>query len=164
MCNCKYGCCAVCSDGTCWGVCCSAPACSTCGCGNCILSGETCLNKTYYLYGNVDGENIYYSFQFQYCLFVEDDASSSSVDDNIQTYMIWYYDAPSGMTLTTSSSDVDGYTNYNNTPYACSPNGASNSYFWESEIISGNYNSVFTPYDLSGCSSSFPDNGNCSSQ
>jgi hypothetical protein len=149
MCNCKYGCCAVCSYGTCYGVCCSDPP-ATCGCGNDLTSGETCLNTTYYVYSSSCTN--YYQFSFQYVIFIPTNGEPP-LDDALLKFIIWVYSLPTSYDwlLTTDSSTVSDLHEYLCQPFIAN---AKNCYMWESDIYLPAM--PFTSYDLSGCSSSYP--------
>jgi len=168
---CKYGCLTPDKDGCLTCNCCPPPPPPPppCGC-NSVLSGEYCLNSTYYLsfpfpasgYSGPPGSTggWYVSFNFGYCIAVG--ASSwSAVHAAIVNYMMWYYSfcidtydssyVTSNYTLTNSgppkSTSAEPYTNVNtyNGP-GVGPRGegkATNCYFWTPYCPAaiGNYSS-----------------------
>jgi len=152
-CNCKCGCCAVCSYSICYGTCCVCPP-ATCGCGNDCLTDDVCLNTTYYMYG----DGTYYSFQFSYVMLVTE-VNGASTEDTIETFMVWYYDIPNGYAISTNYSDVPSGSVLSN---GTCQDYAQNCYMWQTEL----YNSlnsgtaVFTSYAISGCTSKYP-TGEC---
>ena len=152
-CPCKYGCCAVCSYSICYGVCCSAPP-PTCGCGEYIPSGETCLNTSYYLYNT--GYSDYFYFKFGYVLYVPDDSYDISMNDSLKQFMQYYYDTAAlgldNWVLTTDKNDVDGYSQW---PYC--QNYAQNCFIWQSQIVQNL--PPFTPYGntSSNCDTLYPE-------
>lgn len=168
MCNggCECGCAGTCnsticgSTGGCCGACnaCPPPPPPTCGCGQLILSGETCVGGTYYIV--VSSENVYYQFNFGDVLLTPISGYWNSANDCIANYIAFYYGLidfnnaknplPSNFYLTQSppSGSVPG-------PGISGYGIAQNSFFWADWAYSNTYN-VFTSYGVSGCNSTFP--------
>jgi len=180
--GCKYGCAlTLYPDGSCLSDgCCPEPT-PTCGCCEDVLSGETCLNNTYYLVlynysgntQNTEGKTtLYVTMSFTNCIAVAD--SSISHTTAIKNFMIWdaqqnltglgiTQSQANDMTLTTSKPSnayqvqevglsINGYT-------------AEHCFFWVSFMIGDDWLSkyelssvsgVFTSYDLSNCTSHCP--------
>jgi len=152
MCNCKYGCCSVCSYDVCYGVCCSAPA-PTCGCGELVMSGEICLNTTYYVYSTTCA--YYYPFQFQYVLYVPVTGEPAETDALLK-FIQWVYILPSGedWILTTDKSDISNLSEYVCEGFAAKAN---NCFMWECDIYDTPPSMPFTSYDINSCNSNFPE-------
>ncbi len=174
-CGCKCGCWGICSSGNCEAsACCDCPT-PTCGCGEDVLSGESCLNTHYYLiipYG-YDGINYtqyaYVSFGFGYCLATSSNVSASEA---IKNYLFYYfsnqimsiygeYSQASNVCYVTTTKP----TNSNWT--SLGSGSAGNSFFWTYLCITaiGNYSNpdyqqpdglIFTSYALANCSSHYP--------
>jgi hypothetical protein len=182
--GCKYGCWAsIDAEGNCTGgstSCCEAPP-PTCGCCEDILSGETCLDDTYYLVldnysgntQNTEGKTtLYVTMSFTNCIAVAD--SSISHTTAIKNFMIWdgqnfitalgiTQSQANDMTLTTSKPsnayeilqvgvDTAGYS-------------AEHCFFWVSFMVGDDWlskdllnsaNGVFTAYGASDCTSHAP--------
>ena len=162
MCNCKYDCCAVCSYNTCYGVCCSAPP-PTCGCGEGLTSGETCLNTTYYVYSNKYTEYYFY-FKFGYVIFIPVTGGPSLNTSLINFFQVYYSLSVTGYNdwkITKNIKDVPNYPKYT----SCQ-NSAQNCFLWQTDI-DNDYNNnktdqPFTPYLISGCDSAYPSTFPCS--
>ena len=134
-----------------WSLLFSPPPPATCGCGNDLLSGEICLNTTYYVYSN--NCSYYYHFSFEYVIFIPTDGEPS-LDDALLAFMIWIYGlGGSGWTLTTDSSDVSTFANFECESFS---GNAQNCYMWESDIYASPQSMPFTSYDIIGCTSSYP--------
>jgi hypothetical protein len=171
-CDCKCGKCEWCVDGDCW-TCPSCPPPPQCGCGQDLTNDESCINSTYYYYGNNSGSPIYYQFDFQYVIF-EPVSGGGSVDQTIQDFMYsWFYwcggSGSSGGPMYTmtfvgfGTSLPSGYTLEGSV-------SANNCVMWQSDwdtYISNNSpgppsnppNDIFTPYNLTGvpgCSYGYP--------
>ena len=145
-CGCKCSsCCAACFSTGCGGACCPCPASeATCGCGNDILSGETCLNDTYYLswaYPGSPTEGAYVYFKFGYCLATA--SSSISHTDAIKNFMMWFYNQAlnstgytsswfaSNSTLSTTKPNTDIYGDITSaSPGYTTTFNATNAYLW----------------------------------
>jgi hypothetical protein len=179
--GCKYGCWGVMAGSSCLsGGCCDEPP-PTCGCCEDVLSGETCLDNTYYLVlynysgntENTEGQTtLYVTMSFTNCIAVAD--SSISHTTAIKNFMIWdgqynikalgiTQSQANNMTLTTSKPsnayqiqevgyDTDGYS-------------AEHCFFWVSFMVGDNWlsvdvlnsaNGVFTAYGTSDCTSHVP--------
>lgn len=166
-CGCECNCCAACVSGDCWGACCICPP-PTCGCGETILAGETCLNTSYYLVGpNLNNTNPYngehpteyWQFNFGYCLMTP--PTQGSFSENMYQIIAWYYglewlyvsspyNIPSGYYLTSGSppSGIQSATaNYGS---------AINSFVWPNNVDPENSANPFSSYLISGCNSSYP--------
>jgi len=181
MSTCNTGCCSSCCDiclpegycngGACCTSCCPCPppAAGTCGTTQCnppLLSGETCLNATYYYYGKLTSGsstgNVYYTFNFQDVIFVPGGYGYPSMNSSIQTFMLDFF-ANCGI------SSMTGVT-FGTTPppsnYVFVASGIANySFMWQSLVnyIVPNPLTVFTGYGISGCNSSYPTTLPCSS-
>jgi len=180
--GCKYGCWGVMAGSSCLsGGCCDKPA-PTCGCCEDVLSGETCLDKTYYLVlynysgntENTEGKTtVYVYITFENCIATAP-VSGLTVDEGITNFMIWAYqdvfttygitsEDNSNMTLTTTEPSNAFFLN----------TGASglvgeHCFFWLTDDLKGDAqyfrtltqlsasNSVFTEYDTSDCSYQVP--------
>lgn len=162
-CGCKYGCCGACSYGDCvWADCCVKPP-PTCGCGEALTAGETCLNNTYYLYNpDYDTCSYYFYFKFGYVIFIPDEGDSQSVNNTIKGYMECYYNVSiyglSGWKITTDTSDITDFDKY--TEYTHCQNNAQNCFMWQAKVPQL---MPFTPYGNTSCDVKYPSNYPCSS-
>jgi hypothetical protein len=178
MCNggCKCGCAGTCnsticgSTGGCCGACNACPPSPppSCGCGELILAGETCLNTSYFLVGPnlnntnpYDGSNPteYWQFNFGYCLMTP--PTQGSFNENMYQIIAWYYDLewlyisspyniPSGYYLTSISAPTgisSATGNYGS---------AKNSFVWPNNVAPENNANPFSSYLISECNSSYP--------
>lgn len=160
-CGCECNCCASCVSGDCWGACCICPP-PTCGCGEPLSSGETCLNQAYYLVATntQTGKQAYFQFNFGYVILTSLSGTSfSSAIDCIGQWIAIYYQLdisnlwvgnyvtgtfPTGIPAATETGTGSPITGYGY---------ATNSFLWAIDV---NYyqSNPFTPYGT--CSSQYP--------
>jgi len=168
MCNggCECGCAGTCnsticsSTGGCCGACnaCPPPPPPSCGCGELILSGETCINGVYFLVDT--SNNVYYQFNFGYVLATPITGSWSSTDEEIANLIAFYYNLIP-MQQSQISNQVPSYMYLTQTL----PNGvvpalsnycfAQNCFLWPNFTTAGP-GEMFSSYDIIGCSSYYP--------
>jgi len=151
MCNggCECGCAGSCnsvicsSTGGCCGMCntCPPPPPPTCGCGEIILSGETCINGNYYLVDT--SNNVYYQFNFGYVLATPmQEGNWTSINEEISNLIAFYYKLIP-MNLNGSSNQVPTYMYLTQTmPGGISPAYpaycfAQNCFMWPNFITAG---------------------------
>uniref|UniRef100_A0A6C0ISL9 Uncharacterized protein n=1 Tax=viral metagenome TaxID=1070528 RepID=A0A6C0ISL9_9ZZZZ len=165
MCNggCECGCAGSCnnvlcgSTGGCCGMCntCPPPPPPTCGCGETVLSGETCINGIYYIVNT--STNQYYQFNFGYVLMtpiISDNGCCGDLSEAISMLIIIYYN------LTTTSSIPPGYVLTQTIPDGATNalpgyGIAQNCFMWPGNVCAWEMN-PFTSYDLVDCASIFP--------
>lgn len=161
-CGCKCGCWGSCSNGNCFdNACCTCPP-PTCGCGEPLAEGETCLNQPYYLVAtNTEtGQQVYFQFNFEYVILttLTGTTFSSPLDCISQWIAIYYqldtgnwfvgdyitYNFPTGIPAATETGAGSPITGYGY---------ATNSFLWAIDV---NYYSPdpFTPYGT--CNSQYP--------
>jgi hypothetical protein len=156
-CGCKCSnCCAICDNG-CWGACCVCPTTpTTCGCGEPLVTGETCLNSTYYYYGNQTSGaytgNVYYALDFQYVIFVPEGGSTLSVSETIQYYMSYYF---SNCGIGNISPYTFNETKPDSSYVLAESISANNCFMYACDITAGLY-APFEPYYISGCDYGWP--------
>ncbi len=154
----------VCYYGYCEANACNTCAPPTCGCGETISTGETCLNQAYYLVAiNVEtGNQQYFQFSFGYCILT---TLSGTVFTNsnqcIEQWILIYYNLygsslweplyltttlPTGMTPATYDGLGNSVTGYGY---------SQNAFLWAIDV---NYlqTNPFTSYAISGYNSQFP--------
>ena len=179
-CGCKCSkCCAICSGGKCYGACCPCPPPPPpppCGCGNKLISGESCLNSTYYLtfpmnytdpYTQITYSYGYVSFTFGYCIAV---GSAIPTSNAIFNWISFYYqnnisvftsvgNITSNGNCSTSEPDTTTYFNVGTAFGNIGPTSADNCYFWTYICTDqvGNWGypggEILTGFDITGCTS-----------
>jgi hypothetical protein len=164
-CGCECGCWGVCYNHSyCEGNACNTCSLPTCGCGQTVSSGETCLNQPYYLVvtNAQTNEEAYFQFNFGYCILtILSGTGFSNPNECIQQWMWIYYNLdgsylwyplyltttlPSGLKPATTDGLGNPVTGYGY---------AQNAFLWAVDVT---YLSKdpFTSYAISGCNTQFP--------
>lgn len=158
-CGCECGCCAVCFSGVCGGACYTCPP-PTCGCGEDILSGETCINGNYFVVDSCT--NQYYQFNFGYVILTDLNGTIwSSANDCVQMFIAYYYGLIDHNDLVASFSFPPGWYFTQTPPTDSTPANsgygfAQNCFFWSTWYELGDLSDTFTSYSLVNCNSMFP--------
>ena len=147
-CECGCSCCGCCGAfGSCWQTCDACPP-PTCGCGEVILSGETCLNSTYYTTctGITDtySGSILLAFKYEYVLGTSDGTDAVGyANATANWYLNYVADNFSEATTTEPSGTYDNYINASANNCFCTIAGP------------GGY-TPFSSYDIGGCDYVYP--------
>jgi hypothetical protein len=145
----------------------------TCGCGELIMPGETCINQYFIIYdtqmyvtymswynSSLDTPAPpmpnYYYFAFSFALYVPNMLDPYSVDETIVEYMNNYYNINQMIYSTVKTSSTLPSGGYCMNSYCDGGSiSATNCFAWSESMLTASSGS-FTSYDIVNCSSSWP--------